>query len=592
MSATSSASIDDRDQFDDSPILYTHPCVKIVKFEFPRSILDSVVATRQKSHPSSLSRSQSSSTSISSEATEVLSTVPPPSTSANDAQCAVQSSSSSSRSSSDGGAGDHSNDIEIDAIASLPYHVLGHERTLSVGPLYIHHVPGSMAFMKADHGNVVKPLMSNSQCWCVSDGAASGAPEGLDEGQVQQSYTNAIFVIRVGKMAYYRIELPLKSSEDRIRVLELKRVLKGLVLFEETPCPFFRGSPAGEEAEVKVEERKRKKSVRSHRRPWTPKLDVVPSIPHMPHMGRSRVHPHSVPSTATTASATPCSSNLLPGPRHRAYSFGAYNAQNISSVLTVSDRIAAFEPQRRPRSAQASSLAFATPLRNEEQDHSTFYASDVPRLFDSIGADSLQETTEVAVERHAAEEGQEQSIEQNISSSSHSPVSFHSFTSETAHTPSEDRAENEGASINNDGAKPLPSTPSPPVETSASSTGIASEALLKGRIRPRLHALSRSRSPSSPPPLSPTSTTSPAFESLPPSPQSPSPSQAVASVSPSPSANSTTLVTLVLFIIRFAYRFAIRPPLHTLMLLVHLGAWMANKSSTGGYANEGTGHDT
>jgi len=64
-------------------------------------------------------------------------------------------------------------------------------------------------------------ILRNSQCWCV-DGESK-------------------FVLRYGKLKYYRIELPANSEEDKTKVEELKKVLAKILRYEITPCPFKRG---------------------------------------------------------------------------------------------------------------------------------------------------------------------------------------------------------------------------------------------------------------------------------------------------------------------------------------------------------------
>lgn len=674
---------------EDSPILFTHPRAKIVKFELPAprhhntSNAGSKTVIRKSSRPS-FSRPHSSSSSLSCSiaaqtisespitttatttttapsspsATEPFPTLPPPPAPARNDDSDPYSYAdywpeeedhSSSSSSSGNDHSQHHDDIEIDAIASLPYHVPRHERILSLGPLCIHHVPGSMAFLQAGSGNVVKPLMTNSQCWCVSDGATAPPPSspsspspppsgehGHEAEQPppppQQERAKAIFVIRVGKMAYYRIELPSESDEDRARIAALKRVLKGLVLFEETPCPFFRGSPDGGEAEAKVEEGKRRKSIRGHRRPWIPRTRAnhvvsvsmnappppLPPLSRMPDLSSQQQVQLRRPVTALATTVSGVSSlngSAVPGPRHRAYSAGAYGARNsrfmpmkAPEAMTVADRIAAFEP-RWPHAARSSSPGVGiVPLFSRQQDRS-HHEIEVPPVPTS------------ATERSSAEECQAQTLQNN-------PASLYSLkATEIGHLPPGDGSQDKGGSSKRNSNKCAElSTPERQISpssagTSASSTGI-SQTPLRGRRRcdggdgdPSSHdayrrSLSSSSSPPSPHSASSSSSSS-IYGTFHPSssshrsPSSPptSPSIASASVSrpspsPSQSTNSTTTTTLLalaLALVRFAYKFAILPPLHTVMLLVHLGTHMTTiKSSTCGCTttttNEGERH--
>lgn len=49
------------------------------------------------------------------------------------------------------------------------------------------------------------------------------------------------FVLRIRPNAYYRIELPRASSEDKKKVDDFKEVLTKVLQYEVTPCPFKRG---------------------------------------------------------------------------------------------------------------------------------------------------------------------------------------------------------------------------------------------------------------------------------------------------------------------------------------------------------------
>ncbi|KAI5281923.1 hypothetical protein KEM54_003039, partial [Ascosphaera aggregata] len=173
-----------------SPILYRHPFAKIVKFELHRL--------------QTLSPAQSDLSSITTSA-------------------------------------DPSLDYEVDAVGTLPWHAPG-ETIVAVGRMKIQHVAGSTPFLYS--GSVAKPLMTNSQCWCV-DG-------------------RSMFVLRIGKLVYYRIELPGDSTKDMERVEELKQVLSRLILYEVTPCPFQRSFSVSLPVERTMPKKKK---------PWRPKVD-------------------------------------------------------------------------------------------------------------------------------------------------------------------------------------------------------------------------------------------------------------------------------------------------------------------------------
>jgi hypothetical protein len=109
-------------------------------------------------------------------------------------------------------------DYPVDTVETLPW-ASTTETTVASGALIIEKVQGSTNFLKS--GTVMHAILRNSQCWCV-DGESK-------------------FVLRIGKFQYYRIELPTNSDDDRAKVEELKVLLKKILRFERTPCPFKRG---------------------------------------------------------------------------------------------------------------------------------------------------------------------------------------------------------------------------------------------------------------------------------------------------------------------------------------------------------------
>jgi len=70
-------------------------------------------------------------------------------------------------------------------------------------------------------GNTLHPILAKSQCWCV-DGESK-------------------FVLRIRPNAYYRVELPTATPEEKEQVEKLKTVLAKVLQYEVTPCPFKRG---------------------------------------------------------------------------------------------------------------------------------------------------------------------------------------------------------------------------------------------------------------------------------------------------------------------------------------------------------------
>lgn len=125
-------------------------------------------------------------------------------------------------------------DYPVDAIETLPWKSRM-EMPVASGSLKIEKVAGSAAFLKS--GSVVHPMLKNSQCWCV-DG-------------------NSIFVLRVRRLKYYRIELPNETPEDQQLVEELKSTLPKILRYEVTPCPFQRGFTVELPEEAKTPRRKK-----------------------------------------------------------------------------------------------------------------------------------------------------------------------------------------------------------------------------------------------------------------------------------------------------------------------------------------------
>ncbi|OAX80709.1 hypothetical protein ACJ72_04948 [Emergomyces africanus] len=132
-------------------------------------------------------------------------------------------------------------DYVVDAVETLPWRV-STERIVALGHMKIEHVPGSTIFLKS--GSVVQTLMKNCQCWCV-DGTS-------------------IFVIRIRRLTYYRIELPYETELDKEQVETLKQVLPTIIRYEVTPCPFKRGFSVELPEEAKTPRKKKA---------WRPKLD-------------------------------------------------------------------------------------------------------------------------------------------------------------------------------------------------------------------------------------------------------------------------------------------------------------------------------
>lgn len=123
--------------------------------------------------------------------------------------------------------------------------------TVGLGPLRIHRLVGSVAFLHTGAAQTpLRPILPKSQCWCV-DGESK-------------------FVMSVVHNNFYRIELPNTSPAEKQKVEEFKMVLAKLLRYEVTPCPFKRGFTVDLPEPPKTPPQKR---------PWKPRLQTEPSMP-------------------------------------------------------------------------------------------------------------------------------------------------------------------------------------------------------------------------------------------------------------------------------------------------------------------------
>jgi hypothetical protein len=125
-------------------------------------------------------------------------------------------------------------DYPVDTIETLPWRS-STEQTVAVGTLKLEKLPNQTNFLKC--GSVVRPILKNSQCWCV-DGEST-------------------FVLRIRPLTYYRIELPSETEEDRTLVNQFKDALQRILRYEATPCPFQRGFSVEIPEEARVPRKKK-----------------------------------------------------------------------------------------------------------------------------------------------------------------------------------------------------------------------------------------------------------------------------------------------------------------------------------------------
>ncbi|EWC45577.1 hypothetical protein DRE_05435 [Drechslerella stenobrocha 248] len=90
------------------------------------------------------------------------------------------------------------------------------ERTISSGFMKIYRVRFTTAFLQA--GPLLQPLLPRSAGWCMDE-------------------TRGIFVLRIRKDNYYRLELQ-EFANDGVQIEALKSVLNSIIVFEKTSCPF------------------------------------------------------------------------------------------------------------------------------------------------------------------------------------------------------------------------------------------------------------------------------------------------------------------------------------------------------------------
>lgn len=146
-------------------------------------------------------------------------------------------------------------DYPVDAVEVLPWRSRT-ETLLSTGAIVIEKVRGSTWFLKSADQKVIHTIMRNSQCWCV-DGESK-------------------FVLRIGKLRYYRIELPSETDQDKDRVRDLKLALPKVLRFEITPCPFKRAFHVDLPEDAITPRRKGTWKRRAPLEPTTPNTDPLP----------------------------------------------------------------------------------------------------------------------------------------------------------------------------------------------------------------------------------------------------------------------------------------------------------------------------
>ncbi|KAJ6439968.1 RTA-like protein [Purpureocillium lavendulum] len=121
------------------------------------------------------------------------------------------------------------------------------ERIIAVGAFRVYRAPGSVAFLSC--GSALQPILPKSQCWCVDE----------DDSK---------FVLQIRRPAYWRIELPVSTPDERVQARIFRDVLANALQFEKTRCPFRRSfTVALPQSHAEP----------AKKRPWTPRLLLDPA---------------------------------------------------------------------------------------------------------------------------------------------------------------------------------------------------------------------------------------------------------------------------------------------------------------------------
>ena len=139
-------------------------------------------------------------------------------------------------------------DYPIDTVETLPWRSRTEDLVAS-GRMIIEKVRGSVWFLKCG-SQFIYSILRNSQCWCVD--------------------AESRFVLRKGRLQYYRLELPSSTEEEKAKIEELKVAFSKVLKFERTPCPFQRGFHVDLPDDAITPRRKGK---------WTKKEGSLPATP-------------------------------------------------------------------------------------------------------------------------------------------------------------------------------------------------------------------------------------------------------------------------------------------------------------------------
>ena len=109
-------------------------------------------------------------------------------------------------------------------VGSQRSNIKHHANKTRKGYMRVYQAPGSVNFINSR--DMLKPLLPKTQCWCV-DGESKFV---LLRMGISNSNSNT----------YWRIELPNKTPDEKGVVEDFIRVLREILQYEKTPCPFKR----------------------------------------------------------------------------------------------------------------------------------------------------------------------------------------------------------------------------------------------------------------------------------------------------------------------------------------------------------------
>lgn len=266
----------------------------------------------------------------------------------------------------------HDADYPIDTIETLPWRSRT-EDLLASGAMTIEKVQGSVNFLKCG-SNFVHSILRNSQCWCV-DGEAK-------------------FVLRKGRLQYYRIELPNATEDDKAKVEELKSALVTVLKYEKTPCPFKRGFHV-DLPEDAITPRRKGKWKRRDSSLLSPQDNVTPPLRRVKNPNRSTIG--APPTSFPTSFNTRRNSDFNTPPTL------SDKPVQLERRRSIAERRAAFERPQNSRPQTPTSVISSGEVSQEEYEESESGSS--------IGIDSTSPSREPSPLRAQVQDSQQSELD-------------------------------------------------------------------------------------------------------------------------------------------------------------------------------------